>query len=327
MARAAVPEGSGQVFLVTGAAGFIGSHLVEALLRRGDRVVGVDNFDSYYNPAIKRRNTERASAYPGYVVMEGDIRDEAFLADVFGSSPFDGVAHLAARAGVRPSISDPLLYEDVNVRGTITLLEAARGYGNPHVVFGSSSSVYGASSKPPFSEDDACDRPCSVYAATKRAGELVCYSYHHLYGGPATCLRFFTVYGPRQRPDMAIHKFTRLIDEGKAVELYGDGRSKRDYTYVGDIVGGVVAALDKPGGFLIYNLGTTALTPLGELVQMIAERLGKGARVEYLPEQPGDVPLTHADITRAEDQLGYRARTSISEGLDQFVSWYKSVEH
>ena len=327
MARAAVPEGSGQVFLVTGAAGFVGSHLVEALLRRGDRVVGVDNFDSYYDPAIKRRNTERASTYARYVLMEGDIRDRAFLADVFGSSPFDGVVHLAARAGVRPSISDPLLYEDVNVRGTITLLEAARGHGNPRVVFGSSSSVYGASSKPPFSEDDACDRPCSVYAATKRAGELVCYSYHHLYGGQATCLRFFTVYGPRQRPDMAIHKFTRLIDEGKPVELYGDGRSKRDYTYVRDIVGGVVSALDKPEGFLIYNLGTTALTPLGELVQMIAERLGKVARVEHLPEQPGDVPLTHADITRAEDQLGYRATTSISEGLDQFVSWYKSVEH
>ena len=317
---------SGRAILVTGAAGFIGSHLVEALLRRGDQVVGIDNLDSYYDPAIKRRNTEWASAYPGYVLREGDIRHQDFLTDVFGSSPFDGVAHLAARAGVRPSISDPVLYEDVNVRGTITLLEVARRHGNPHVVFGSSSSVYGASSKPPFSEDDACDRPCSVYAATKRAGELVCYSYHHLYGGQATCLRFFTVYGPGRRPDMAIHKFTRLIDEGKPVELYGDGRSRRDYTYVADIVGGVVSALDKPGGFVIYNLGTTALTPLAELVQMIAQRVGKAARVVYLPDQPGDVPLTHADITRAKEQLGYRPRTSISEGLDQFVSWYKSVE-
>jgi UDP-glucuronate 4-epimerase len=321
-----VPEVPNRVFLVTGAAGFIGSHLVEALLRRGDRVVGIDNFDAYYDPTIKRHNIERASTYPGYVLMEGDIRNEDFLAEVFSSAAFDAIAHLAARAGVRPSISNPVLYEDVNVRGTIALLEAARRHGNPHVVFGSSSSVYGADSKPPFSEDDACDRPCSVYAATKRASELVCYSYHHLYGGQVTCLRFFTVYGPRQRPDMAIHKFTRVIDEGKPVELYGDGRSKRDYTYVDDIVGGVVSALDRPGGFHIYNLGTTALTPLADLVQMISERLGKPARVEYLPDQPGDVPLTHADVTRAKEHLGYRPTTSISDGLDRWVSWYKSGE-
>jgi UDP-glucuronate 4-epimerase len=229
---------------------------------------------------------------------------------------------LAARAGVRPSIAEPLLYESVNMLGTIALLEACRRRGCSQLVFGSSSSVYGASSEAPFQEDDVADRPCSPYAATKRAGEMACYSYHHLYGFDVTCLRFFTVYGPSQRPDMAIHKFARLIDQGVPVEFYGDGSSKRDYTYIDDIVQGILAAVDSAAGYRTYNLGTTALTRLDDLAHMIAERLGKPLLIKHLPDQPGDVPLTHADISRANLDLGYKPVTPIAEGLDRFVAWY-----
>jgi UDP-glucuronate 4-epimerase len=296
--------------------------LADALLRRGDNVVAVDNFDSYYDPAIKRRNVSWALEQDGYSLVEGDVRSCGFLRDVFDLGPFQSVAHLAARAGVRPSIDQPLLYESVNMLGTISLLEACRCRGCPQLVFGSSSSVYGASSRAPFREDDIADRPCSPYAATKRAGEMACYSYHHLYGLDITCLRFFTVYGPRQRPEMAIHKFVRLIDQGMPVELYGDGSSKRDYTYVDDIVQGVLAAIDNAGGYRTYNLGTTVLTCLDDLAHMIAERLGKPLLIKPLPDQPGDVPLTHADISRAELELGYKPATPLPVGLDRFVAWY-----
>ena len=315
-------EVAGSRVLITGAAGFIGSHLAEALLRRGDEVVAVDNFDSYYDPGVKRLNVSWALEQPRYRLVEGDIRAENLLRKAFDLGPFRGVVHLAARAGVRPSIAEPLLYESVNMAGTIALLEACGREGCSHFVFGSSSSVYGASSKAPFHENDVADQPCSPYAATKRAGEMFCYSYHHLYGFSVTCLRFFTVYGPRQRPEMAIHKFAQLVYEGMPVELFGDGSSKRDYTYIDDIVQGILAAIDSAAGYRTYNLGTAALTRLEDLAHMIAERLGKPLRVKYMTDQPGDVPLTHADISRANLELRYMPTTPIAEGLDRFIAWF-----
>jgi UDP-glucuronate 4-epimerase len=316
---------SERTVLLTGGAGFIGSHVAEALLARGDRVVVVDNFDTFYDPAIKRRNVERALADPRYLLVEGDIRDERTLARAWGHAPFHGVIHLAARAGVRPSIQEPMLYDDVNVRGTTMMLEFARRHPSGHFVFGSSSSVYGATSPIPFRESEPADRPSSPYASTKRANELACHAYHHIYGMDIACLRFFTVYGPRQRPEMAIHKFTRLIHAGEEVELYGDGTSRRDYTFVVDIVGGVLRALDAPRGYRIYNLGTTATTPLLGLAEMIAERVGRPLRVRHLPEQAGDVPITYADVSRARDELGYRPTTPIADGLTRFVEWYHAM--
>ena len=312
--------------LVTGAAGFIGSHLVEALLARGDRVVGLDNFDPYYDPAIKRRNVLEALLHENYQLVEGDIRDCAVVDAILSGARFDAIVHLAARAGVRPSIAEPELYHKVNVSGTVNLLEAARRHEVPHFVFGSSSSVYGATSQAPFREDDRADRPSSPYAATKRASELDCYSYHHLYGITVACLRFFTVYGPRQRPEMAIHKFTRQIAAGEMIDIYGDGKSTRDYTYVSDIVGGIIATVDRPVGYEIYNLGATGLTALGHLVAMIAERLNRPLLLRHLPDQPGDVPLTHADIAHATKLLTYRATTPIDLGLTKFVAWYLENE-
>jgi UDP-glucuronate 4-epimerase len=309
--------------LVTGSAGFIGSHLVEALLSEGRRVVGLDDFNDYYDPGIKRWNIRGATASPAYQLIEGDIRDPAVVGRVFDMGPFDAVIHLAARAGVRPSLKDPLLYDSVNVSGTTALLEATRRNPSTHFVFGSSSSVYGSECPVPFSESVAADRPSSPYAATKRAGELTAYAYHHLYGIPVTCLRFFTVYGPRQRPDMAIHKFARLIEEGLPVEIFGDGNSRRDYTYVDDIVRGVVQAARTPAGYRIYNLGTTATTALSELIDLLATCLGKPARVVGLPEQPGDVPITFADISRARQDLGYQPATPLAEGISRFVAWLR----
>jgi UDP-glucuronate 4-epimerase len=316
---------SDRTVLLTGGAGFIGSHVAEALLARGDRVVVVDSFDTFYDPAIKRRNVERALRDPRYLLIEGDIRDERTLARAWSHAPFHGVIHLAARAGVRPSIQEPMLYDDVNVRGTTMMLEFARTHDSGHFVFGSSSSVYGATSPIPFRESEPADRPSSPYASTKRANELACHAYHHIYGMDIACLRFFTVYGPRQRPEMAIHKFTRLIHAGEQVDLYGDGGSQRDYTYVEDIVAGVVRALDRPRGYRIYNLGATATTPLSRLAEMIAERLEKPLRARHLPEQPGDVPITYADISRARDELGYRPSTPIADGLTKFVRWYRAM--
>jgi len=311
--------------LVTGAAGFIGSHVAEALLGRGDFVVALDNFDTFYRPATKQRNIEAALTHPGYTLIKGDIRNPAALDRVLDHGPVDGVIHLAARAGVRPSIEQPLLYDDVNVRGTTNMLEFARRHLRGHFVFGSSSSVYGATSPVPFRESEPAARPSSPYASTKRSNELACYTYHHLYGLDISCLRFFTVYGPRQRPEMAIHKFTRLIDRGDPVEVYGDGQSRRDYTYISDIVDGVLRALDRPRGYRIYNLGTTATTGLLELTKMIGDLLERPVRVRHLPEQAGDVPITYADTSLAQAELGYQATTPLEVGLRRFVAWYRDM--
>ena len=311
--------------LVTGAAGFIGSHVAEALLARGDSVVALDNFDTFYRPATKLRNIEEALTHPRYTLIKGDIRNPAALNKILDNGPLDGIIHLAARAGVRPSIEQPVLYDDVNVRGTTNMLEFARRHLQGPFIFGSSSSVYGATSPVPFRESEPADRPSSPYASTKRSNELACYSYYHLYGLDISCLRFFTVYGPRQRPEMAIHKFTRLVDRGDEVDVYGDGSSRRDYTYISDIVDGVLRALDHPGGYRIYNLGTTATTGLLELTKMIGDLLDRPVRVRHLPDQAGDVPITYADTSLAQAELGYQATTPIQEGLRHFATWYHDL--
>jgi UDP-glucuronate 4-epimerase len=314
---------SQQSILVTGGAGFIGSHLVERLLAEGYGVVALDNFDSFYDPAIKRANTVAASADENYRLVEGDIRDAGMLADLFAAETFDAVVHLAARAGVRPSIEDPVLYSSVNLDGTTRLLEACRRHDVRRFIFGSSSSVYGNNRKVPFSEADPVDHPISPYAATKKAGEVICHSFHHLFGMDITCLRFFTVYGPRQRPEMAIHKFARLMQEGQEIEQYGDGGSARDYTYVGDIVEGVVRSLRRCSGYRILNLGGSQTLTLKELVQKIGDGLGVSPRVKQLPMQPGDVMRTWADITRAERQLEWSPEVQIDDGLRYFLQWFQ----
>jgi UDP-glucuronate 4-epimerase len=310
--------------LVTGGAGFIGSHLVARLLGRGDHVTVLDDFNDYYAPTRKRRNVTPHLGREAYRLVEGDIRDAALVDRLFADGRFDAVVHLAARAGVRPSLQQPVLYEEVNCIGTLRLLEAARRHGPATFIFGSSSSVYGINEKLPFAEDDPVDRPVSPYATTKRAGELLCFNYHHLYGLRTTCLRFFTVYGPAQRPEMAIHKFTDLLARHQAVPLFGNGLTRRDYTYVDDIVDGIVASLDLAPGFEIINLGGALTTALVDLVRQLAAALEVEARIEYLPEQPGDVPITYADVAKAGRLLGYQPRVSPREGLQRFVDWYKS---
>jgi UDP-glucuronate 4-epimerase len=312
-----------QKVLVTGAAGFIGSTLCEALTQRGDVVVGLDNFQPFYDPSIKRANLTGLIKRSNFTFVEGDIRDAERLTQLFSTQRFDAVIHLAAMAGVRPSIQDPMLYTDINLTGSMRLFEAMRAHGCIRMMFGSSSSVYGGSTEVPFREDQTADRPVSPYAATKRAGEVLAHAYHHLFGFTIACLRFFTVYGPRQRPEMAIHQFTRLIDQGKPVPFFGDGSSRRDYTYVDDIVDGIVRALDRANGFAIYNLGGHKTTSLKELVELIESRLGKQAVLNRLPDQPGDVPITYADITRAHADLGYAPRTPIDDGVTKFVAWYR----
>jgi UDP-glucuronate 4-epimerase len=307
--------------LVTGAAGFIGSHVCEALLARGDRVIGLDCFDDFYAPEIKRRNLELATRCEGFELVEADIRDSAAVERVFRAT-IDGVVHLAARAGVRPSIERPLLYEQVNVGGSGVLLEAARGRVN-RFVFASSSSVYGNNQKVPFAETDNVDYPISPYAATKKAGELIAHTYAHLHGMNITCLRFFTVYGPRQRPDLAIHKFARLIEAGRPIPVYGDGSTSRDYTYVGDIVDGVIRALDRCSGYRIYNLGESQPVTLADLIVALERTLGRKAIIDRQPMQPGDVNRTFADIDRARQELGYDPRTTLDEGLAGFVEWLR----
>jgi UDP-glucuronate 4-epimerase len=309
--------------LVTGGAGFIASHVIDRLLTENNRVVCLDNFDSFYDPAIKRANLKSALTHRNFRLVEGDIRDEKTLARLFQEERIDKVFHAAARAGVRPSIQDPVLYNDVNVHGTTRLLEAARAGEVKNFVFASSSSVYGAANRTPFSEQDPADFPISPYAATKRAGELLCYTYHHLYSLPVICLRFFTVYGPRQRPEMAIHKFTRLIDSGLPVPVFGDGSSRRDYTYIMDAVDAVVRALANPCPYEILNIGESRTTELRELVTKIENALGKKANVQLMPFQAGDVPLTFADVGKAKRVLGYEPRTPVDEGLRKFVDWFE----
>jgi UDP-glucuronate 4-epimerase len=308
--------------LVTGGAGFIGSHLTRRLLARGDRVTVLDDFNDFYDPARKRGNVAPLLDRPDYRLVEGDIRDAGLVDRLFAEGNFDAVVHLAARAGVRPSLSEPILYEDVNCIGTLRLLEAARHHGPKTFLFGSSSSVYGINRKVPFSEADEVNQPISPYATTKRAGELLCYNYHHLYGFRTACLRFFTVYGPAQRPEMAIHKFTDLLVRGKPVTLYGDGASRRDYTFVDDIVDGLEATLDLAPGFEILNLGGAETTALSDLVHWLAAELAVEPRIEYLPDQPGDVPITYADVSKAGHLLGYSPKVPIREGLRHFVAWY-----
>jgi len=312
--------------LVTGGAGFIGSHLCQRLLGEGYEIVCLDNFDPFYDPAIKRKNLAEIQATTGdgeFQLVEGDIREKGMLEDLFKRSSFDLVIHLAARAGVRPSIQQPLLYEEVNVTGTLNLLEVCREFGVMDLIFGSSSSVYGKNPTVPFTEADRLEAMISPYAVTKRVGELFCYAYHHLYGLNIFCLRFFTVYGPRQRPEMAIHKFTRLIHEGEQIPLFGDGTSRRDYTYIDDIVEGVMGAVRNLGGYEIFNLGESKTIPLRELVSLLEGALGKKAVVEELPEQPGDVPITYADITKARRRLGYDPQVGVEEGVERFVRWFQ----
>lgn len=305
--------------LVTGGAGFIGSHLSERLLARGDEVTILDNFNDFYDPSIKRRNL---SGLGGARVLEGDIRDREFVARAFAEGRFDAVMHLAAMAGVRPSLLDPLHYEDVNVRGTLILLEEIRRRPGTRMIFASSSSVYGANEKVPFSEVDDIHHPVSPYAATKRAGELHCFTFHHLYGIPTTCLRFFTVYGPRQRPEMAIHKFVRATLRGEPIPFFGDGSTRRDYTYVDDIVDGVVRAIDRCSGYEIYNLGESQTTSLSELVALVGEACGREPLLDRQPMQAGDVLVTFADVTKARAKLGYEPRTPVRAGLRRFLEWY-----
>lgn len=317
----------GQHILVTGGAGFIGSHLTRRLLARGDRVTVLDNFNTFYDPALKRQNVAPLLQEPGYRLVEGDIRDQEAVPSLFAESGFDAVIHLAARAGVRPSLEQPILYEEVNCIGTLNLLEACRQHGPKTFIFGSSSSVYGINSKVPFAENDPVEQPISPYATTKRTGELICYNYHHLYGFKISCLRFFTVYGPAQRPEMAIHKFTDLLARGETIPLFGDGGSRRDYTYVDDIIDGVVAALDLRASFEIFNLGGAATTGLSELVTTLAQELAVEPRIEYLPDQPGDVPITFADVSKAKSLLDYSPKVPIREGLKRFVAWYQQSKN
>lgn len=308
--------------LITGAAGFIGSHLCERLLADGWTVVGVDNFDDFYDPQIKRCNIESCLKNKNFQLIEADIRDNAAMDKAVGSG-VEIIVHLAARAGVRPSIEKPLLYADVNINGTMVLLEAAKKHKVNKFVFGSSSSVYGNNKKVPFSEGDSVDFPISPYAATKKACELICHTYHHLYGICITPLRFFTVYGPRQRPDLAIHKFAKLIEQDKPIPVYGDGTMMRDFTYIDDIIDGTVAAMNKCSGFRIYNLGESRPISVNDLIAEIERALGKKAVKEYLPLQPGDVERTFADVTKAVRDLDYKPDTTIQAGLAKFVQWLR----
>jgi UDP-glucuronate 4-epimerase len=314
--------------LVTGAAGFIGSHVAEALLERGHAVVGIDNFDPFYDEAIKRRNLAQAVVHPAFLLVEQDIRDASGMRALFARERPDVVIHLAARAGVRPSIADPALYADVNVTGTAVVLEAAKQAGVRRFVYASSSSVYGNSGLVPFHEAERRLEPVSPYAATKRAGELMCETFAALEREMRLIsLRFFTVYGPRQRPDLAIHKFTRLISAGEPIPFFGDGSFSRDYTYVTDTLHGVLGALERTrtmsAGHEIYNLGESATTSLSELVRLIERAVGRPAILERLPEQPGDVRVTYADVTRAREALGYAPGIPIEAGIPMFVEWYR----
>ena len=308
--------------IVTGAAGFIGSHLCERLLKDGWTVVGVDNFDNFYDPQVKHNNIKDCLRNKEFKLVEADIRDSTAMDKIAGEGA-DIVVHLAARAGVRPSIAQPALYADVNINGTVILLEATKKNNIKKFVFASSSSVYGNNKKVPFSENDNVDFPISPYAATKKANELICHTYHHLNGIAMTCLRFFTVYGPRQRPDLAIHKFARLIEDGKPIPVYGDGSMMRDFTYIDDIIDGTIGAINKCAGYNIYNLGESRPITVNALIGEIEKALGKKAVIERLPLQPGDVERTYADVTKARRDLGYNPNTSISAGLKRFVEWFR----
>ena len=308
--------------LLTGGAGFIGSHLAERFLERREDLVILDNLDTFYDPSIKERNLEKVRAKGEFILYRENLLDQEVLLRVFEQHRPQVVVHLAARAGVRPSLIEPELYSEVNITGTVRLLNLAQKFKVEHFVFGSSSSVYGAQSKSPFQEDDPVPHPISPYAATKRAGELLAFVYSHNHALLVSCLRFFTVYGPRQRPEMAIHSFTRKVWSGEEIEVYHRGESERDYTYVDDIVQGILAALENPSGFEIFNLGNSRTIRLLDLIHLIEQNLGRKARLRLMPAQPGDVPLTHADISRAKERLGYSPAIPIEEGISRFVDWF-----
>jgi len=309
--------------LVTGGAGFIGSHLIEHLVQEKRDVVCLDNFSPYYDPRIKRANLARLLRIREFPVYEADVRDRDACEPAFRDQRIEAVAHLAASVGVRHSVEEPASYEDVNCRGTINLLELARRHEVGKFVFGSTSSIYGATKRVPFVEDDPVACPISPYAASKRAAELFCYTYHHLHGLQVACVRFFTVYGPWGRPDMAVYKFTQLIDEGKPIPVYGDGTARRDYTYCKDIVQGVVKAVDTPVGYEIFNLGESRVVELNHMISLIEQGLGKKAKRQVLPEQPGDVPITYADLSKSRRLLGYGPKYPFEEGLRLFLEWYR----
>lgn len=312
--------------LVTGAAGFIGSTLADRLLAGGDEVVGVDNFDPFYPESRKRSNLEAALGHPRFRLVELDIGDAEGVGAIVREVRPEAIAHLAARAGVRPSIESPDLYASTNLVGTTNLLEAARRLDPPpRFVYASSSSVYGEREDGPFRETDPVDRPISPYAASKRACELMAHAFHHVHGLPATGLRFFTAYGPRNRPDLAIAKFARLIDSGEPVPMYGDGSTRRDYTYIDDIVDGIVRAIDRCEGYRIYNLGNSDPIELRAMIEAIGEAMGVVPEIRRMPEQAGDVRITCADITLASAELGYTPRTPFREGIDRFVAWYRAA--
>ncbi len=310
---------------MTGGAGFIGSHLSEALVAAGHEVVILDDFNDYYDPAIKENNL--AELRGKVEVVRGDISDDAIVVDTFTRHQFDGVFHLAARAGVRPSIANPRLYFRTNMDGTLNLLEACRHHGVKFFVFASSSSVYGVNTKVPFAETDLIERTISPYAATKLAGEQMCSNYAHLFGLRCACLRFFTVYGPRQRPDLAISKFTSALLADQPIDRYGDGSTARDYTYVDDIVRGILAAAEhtEKSSFEIFNLGGAATTTLNELIGLVESAVGQQAVIRDLPDQPGDVPRTYADVRKAEKLLGYRPLTPIRDGIIRYVEWRRNL--
>ena len=313
--------------LITGGAGFIGSHLVDHLLAEGGwRVTVADDFNDFYSPGIKRSNVQPHLKHPDYKLHEVDIRDRQALEQVFSQTQLDVIVHLAARAGVRPSLTQPQLYAETNINGTMNLLELARNNNVRHFVFGSSSSVYGVNEKVPFSEDDPIFNPISPYAATKAAGELLCHTYSHLYGLRCLCLRFFTVYGARQRPDLAIHKFASLISQGKPIPVFGDGTTRRDYTYIDDIIAGVRAAIDyRKSSYEVINLGESRTVELRELISLLEKELGVEAKIDRQSLQPGDVPQTFADITKARQLLGYNPQTQIEDGIRRFIEWFCST--
>jgi UDP-glucuronate 4-epimerase len=312
-------------FLITGGAGFIGSHICERLLHSGHAVWALDDLNSFYDPALKRRNLEAIQGLKKpFHFVQSDVTKAAEVSSLLAAIKFDQLVHLAARAGVRPSLEEPALYQRVNVEGTVNLLEAARRHGVRKVIIASSSSVYGVNSKVPFSESDPILHAISPYAASKLACEALGHVYHHVYGLEVVALRFFTVYGPRQRPDLAIHKFARLIRAGKPIPVYGDGTTARDYTYIDDIVDGVIACTERAFGYEIFNLGESQTVKLNRLIELLESALGQTAVVEHLPAQPGDVPLTFADISKARERLDYSPTVPIEQGIPRFVKWFNT---